>query len=104
MRAGAGCGNLGGVTLIGDGPEGSGRGPARYRWFPALVAVGGSGLHVDIGLAASEGPLGLLLGLLAVVVGACWRITTPVYAPPLSVAVRPLGQPEDPDFFEDEDR
>lgn len=48
-----------------------------------------SDLELDITMA--ESVLGLVLALLALVLGACWRITTPVFAPG-PVPVRPPGE------------
>jgi hypothetical protein len=46
---------------------------------------------IDLGLAITSTVLGIVLGVVTAVVVACWRITTPMVAPPLSVSVRPVG-------------
>ncbi|HVV19478.1 MAG TPA: hypothetical protein VHF06_08585 [Pseudonocardiaceae bacterium] len=55
----------------------------------ALLAVDRATPGFDVGLAATESPFGMIVGICAAVVLACWRITTPL--PPLP----PLPAPED---------
>jgi hypothetical protein len=41
----------------------------------------------DIGFAVLESVFGVAIGLLACLLGACWRITTPTWADPVPGAV-----------------
>lgn len=56
-----------------------------------MLAVHRATSVFDVGLAVTTTVLGAVLGIVTVLVLACWRITTPALAPPLPVAVRPVG-------------
>lgn len=63
------------------------------RFVPTILEVHRATSVIDVGLAITSTVLGIVLGVLTAVVLACWRITTPASAPPLSVSVRPVGLP-----------
>jgi hypothetical protein len=62
---------------------------------PTILVVHRATSVIDVGLAITSTVL--VLGVLTAFVLAWWRITTPTLAPPLSVAVRPVGLTESGD-------
>ncbi|HEX9337582.1 MAG TPA: hypothetical protein VF892_16930 [Pseudonocardiaceae bacterium] len=47
--------------------------------------------ELDVGLPAGETSVGLITGLIAFVLGMCWRIMTPRSALPPASAAEPIG-------------
>jgi hypothetical protein len=61
------------------------------RLLPVMVMLDRAAPELDTGLPAAETSVGLIAGIIAFVLGMCWRITTPRSALPPASAVEPIG-------------
>lgn len=63
----------------------------QVRMLPMIVHSGRLLLpDVDLGFAMTDSVLGPALAVLTVVLGVCWRLTTPVHAPPVPGSAPPI--------------
>ena len=61
------------------------------RLLSVMVAVNRATPEIDYSIPVVATVLGLVVALVAFVLGMIWRITTPTSAQPLPVSVRPMG-------------